>query len=137
MLVLSHLICSFNNALSPICFYSEEASDIVDVQNIKHLTGNQSLIGDVVEKTAEEWNNRKDIFYQQTGYGQRPSEELCEHGEDENFRQQQGNGNIELEEHYGYSHEQRDDGNREEEEDDDDLVLELEQVLSPDREESE
>lgn len=67
---------------------------IKDVQNIKHLTGNQSLIGDLVEKTAEEWNNRKDIFYQQTGYGQRPSEELCEHGEDENFGQQQGNENI-------------------------------------------
>lgn len=44
---------------------------------------------------------------------------------------------FELEEHYGYSREQGDDGNREEEEDDDDLVLELEQVLSPDGEESE
>lgn len=43
------------------------ASDMVDVENIKHITENQTLIGDVVGKTAEDWKTQKELFYQQTG----------------------------------------------------------------------
>ncbi|KAK4369944.1 hypothetical protein RND71_009419 [Anisodus tanguticus] len=43
------------------------ASDMVDVENIKHITENQTLIGDVVEKTAADWKAQKELFYQQTG----------------------------------------------------------------------
>ena len=43
------------------------ARDMVDVENIKHITENQTLIGDVVEKTAEDWKAQKELFYQQTG----------------------------------------------------------------------
>lgn len=45
---------------------------MVDVENIKHITENQTLIGDVVEKTAEDWKAQKEIFYQQTGIGFQP-----------------------------------------------------------------
>ncbi|XP_009617488.1 uncharacterized protein LOC107773028 [Nicotiana tabacum] len=48
------------------------ARDMVDVENIKHITENQTLIGDVVEKTAEDWKAQKEIFYQQTGIGFQP-----------------------------------------------------------------
>nr|XP_009759988.1 PREDICTED: uncharacterized protein LOC104212432 isoform X2 [Nicotiana sylvestris]XP_009759989.1 PREDICTED: uncharacterized protein LOC104212432 isoform X2 [Nicotiana sylvestris]XP_009759990.1 PREDICTED: uncharacterized protein LOC104212432 isoform X2 [Nicotiana sylvestris]XP_009759991.1 PREDICTED: uncharacterized protein LOC104212432 isoform X2 [Nicotiana sylvestris]XP_009759992.1 PREDICTED: uncharacterized protein LOC104212432 isoform X2 [Nicotiana sylvestris]XP_009759993.1 PREDICTED: unch len=44
------------------------ARDMVDVENIKHITEKQTLIGDVVEKTAEDWKAQKELFYQQIGY---------------------------------------------------------------------
>ncbi|XP_019230580.1 PREDICTED: uncharacterized protein LOC109211498 isoform X1 [Nicotiana attenuata] len=48
------------------------ARDMVDVENIKHITENQTLIGDVVEKTAEDWKAQKELFYQQTGVRYQP-----------------------------------------------------------------
>ncbi|KAL3535896.1 hypothetical protein ACH5RR_004357 [Cinchona calisaya] len=48
----------------------KEAGEVIDVQNIKHSTENKQLIGDVVEKTAEDWNTEKGLFYQQTGVGE-------------------------------------------------------------------
>ena len=46
-----------------------EAGEVIDVHSIEHNMENKQLIGDVVEKTAEDWNNEKGLFYQQTGMG--------------------------------------------------------------------
>lgn len=40
---------------------------MVDVDNIKHIVENVSSIGDVIEKSAEEWKSQKEILYRQTG----------------------------------------------------------------------
>ncbi|CAN4103527.1 unnamed protein product [Withania somnifera] len=45
----------------------KEASDTVDVENIKHITENQTLMGEVVAKTADDWKAQKELFYQKTG----------------------------------------------------------------------
>ncbi|GAA0176546.1 hypothetical protein LIER_29519 [Lithospermum erythrorhizon] len=44
-----------------------EARELVDVENIKHIAEDKRLIGDFVEKTAEDWNAQKEMFYQRTG----------------------------------------------------------------------
>ncbi|CAK9159999.1 unnamed protein product [Ilex paraguariensis] len=75
-----------------------EASKVVDVQNIKHVTDNKRLIGDVVEKTAEDWNAQKELFYQQIKYGQRPAEEPPKQGENENFEGQEREANQNFKE---------------------------------------
>ncbi|KAL1554842.1 hypothetical protein AAHA92_15353 [Salvia divinorum] len=46
----------------------KEASQVVDVENIKHIAENQRLIGDVVEQTAADWNSQKNTLYRQTGF---------------------------------------------------------------------
>ncbi|KAF3661651.1 putative calmodulin-like protein 5-like [Capsicum annuum] len=48
------------------------ASDTVDVENIKHITENQTLIGDLVGKTADDWKAQKELFYQKTGSRHQP-----------------------------------------------------------------
>ncbi|XP_042492490.1 uncharacterized protein LOC122072040 isoform X2 [Macadamia integrifolia] len=44
-----------------------DAGKLVDIQNIKHIVENNKLIGDVVDKIANDWSTQKDTFYQQTG----------------------------------------------------------------------
>lgn len=61
----------------------EGASKVVDVQNIKHISEDKKLIGDVVNKTAENWNAQKEVFYQKTGLNQRPAEEHRQDNEDD------------------------------------------------------
>ncbi|KAL0552733.1 hypothetical protein IC582_011858 [Cucumis melo] len=46
------------------------ASKIVDVQDIKHIAEDEKLIGDTVEKIAEDWNVQRGVFYEQTGLDQ-------------------------------------------------------------------
>ncbi|XVF83190.1 hypothetical protein PTKIN_Ptkin16aG0114200 [Pterospermum kingtungense] len=53
----------------------EEASEVVDVQNIKHLSENKESLSEIVEKIDEKWNNQREVFYQRTGLSQRPAEE--------------------------------------------------------------
>ncbi|KAM3250704.1 hypothetical protein P3S67_023127 [Capsicum chacoense] len=48
------------------------ASGTVDVENIKHITENQTLIGDLVGKTADDWKAQKELFYQKTGSRHQP-----------------------------------------------------------------
>ncbi|XP_004508465.1 uncharacterized protein [Cicer arietinum] len=48
----------------------KEASGILDVQNIKHISEDKELIGDVVEKIADDWHVQKQTFYKQTGLGE-------------------------------------------------------------------
>ncbi|KAM3290010.1 hypothetical protein P3S67_018299 [Capsicum chacoense] len=48
------------------------ASDTVDIENIKHITQNQTLIGDLVGKTADDWKAQKELFYQKTGIRHQP-----------------------------------------------------------------
>ncbi|XP_072073420.1 uncharacterized protein [Arachis hypogaea] len=47
-----------------------EASNILDVTNIKHLSEDKESIGDVVKKIADDWNDQKETFYKQTGCGE-------------------------------------------------------------------
>lgn len=105
---------------------------MVDIQNIKHLTEDQRLIGDVVEDTAEHWNNVKEMFYQDTQYGHRPVDGHSKHGELDKLQKQQGTVNSELEEPSGKSQNQGEDDNCQLEEDgfDDVLAMELEQALA-------
>ncbi|XP_047939474.1 uncharacterized protein LOC125187012 isoform X4 [Salvia hispanica] len=53
----------------------KEASQVVDVENIKHIAENQRLIGDVVEQTAADWNSQKETLYRQTGFSPPQQEE--------------------------------------------------------------
>ncbi|KAA8534955.1 hypothetical protein F0562_029958 [Nyssa sinensis] len=76
----------------------KEASDVVDVQNIRHIAENERLIGDVVEKTAGDWNVQKELFYQQTGMRQHPAIEPPQQEDNENSEQQEDNENSEQEE---------------------------------------
>ncbi|XP_022938175.1 uncharacterized protein LOC111444339 [Cucurbita moschata] len=66
-----------------------EASDIVDVQDIKHISEDEGLIGDTVEKIAEDWNVQRGVFYEQVGHDQQlalvEAHEEQEHHADENF----------------------------------------------------
>lgn len=55
-----------------LVFFLKGASDIVDVENIRHITENQTLIGDVVGKTADDWKAQKELFYQKTGIHHQP-----------------------------------------------------------------
>ncbi|XP_010250199.1 PREDICTED: uncharacterized protein LOC104592497 isoform X2 [Nelumbo nucifera] len=48
----------------------KEAGEQVDIENIKHIAENKTLIGDVIEKIAEDWNIQKEVFYQQSGFNQ-------------------------------------------------------------------
>lgn len=48
----------------------KEASSILDVQNIKHISEDKELIGDVVEKIADDWHVQKQTFYKETGLGE-------------------------------------------------------------------
>ncbi|KAK1400054.1 Small nuclear RNA activating complex (SNAPc), subunit SNAP43 [Heracleum sosnowskyi] len=116
----------------------KEAGDMVDIQNIKHLTEDQRLIGDVVEDTANQWSNVKGLFYQETQYDQRRVDS-SKNGEPYNLRKQQPTVNSELEEPSGHSDNQGEGDNCQPEEDgfDDDLAMELEQALAQSEEDSE
>ncbi|KAI4335679.1 hypothetical protein L6164_014306 [Bauhinia variegata] len=46
-----------------------EASNVIDVQNIKHISEEKKMIGGVVEKIADDWQVQKESFYKQTGLG--------------------------------------------------------------------
>lgn len=63
-------LISFFNIVVP-----EEASQVVDVKNIKHIAENKRLIGDIVEKTVTDWESQKESFYKQTGIRPAPHEE--------------------------------------------------------------
>uniref|UniRef100_A0A2N9FJ18 Small nuclear RNA activating complex (SNAPc), subunit SNAP43 protein n=1 Tax=Fagus sylvatica TaxID=28930 RepID=A0A2N9FJ18_FAGSY len=49
-----------------------EASKEVVVEDLKPISEGKEMIGDTLEKTANDWNVQKDIFYRQTGFSQRP-----------------------------------------------------------------
>ncbi|XP_061350872.1 uncharacterized protein LOC133295951 isoform X1 [Gastrolobium bilobum] len=67
----------------------KEASSIIDVQNIKHISEDKELIGDVVEKIANDWHVQKQTFYKQIGleddegYEQELEQLLLEHHPDD------------------------------------------------------
>ncbi|THG05393.1 hypothetical protein TEA_022151 [Camellia sinensis var. sinensis] len=105
----------------------KEASELVDVQNIKHIAENKKLIGEMVEKTAQDWNTQKESFYQQTGLNQAAGEGPQLSKDKENF-EQQDDVNFEQEdnEHFG---QEKDGENIEQPEDDEKFGDELEQQM--------
>ncbi|XP_058182039.1 uncharacterized protein LOC131300281 isoform X2 [Rhododendron vialii] len=74
-----------------------EASDLLDVQNIKHIAENKKLVGEVVEKTAQDWTVQKELFYQQTGLDPRNGGGPQLPQDNENFEQQKDDVNFGLE----------------------------------------
>ncbi|CAH9058849.1 unnamed protein product [Cuscuta europaea] len=46
----------------------EEASKTVDVDNMKHIAEDRTLIGETLERSAADWNAQKNKLYKQTGY---------------------------------------------------------------------
>ncbi|KAI9117258.1 hypothetical protein K1719_011424 [Acacia pycnantha] len=71
----------------------KEASNDVDVQNIKHIAENNELLGDAVEKIAGDWQAQRESFCKQTGlgnddgYGQELEQLLLEYQNDDDFSQ--------------------------------------------------
>ncbi|KDP36450.1 hypothetical protein JCGZ_08580 [Jatropha curcas] len=45
----------------------QEASKVVDVQNIQHISGDKESIGDVVENITGNWHVQREVFCEQTG----------------------------------------------------------------------
>lgn len=71
-------------------FLLEEASSILDAENIKRIAGNKELmLGDVFEEIANDWVIQKQAFYKQTGleedeaYEQELEQLLLEHRHDD------------------------------------------------------
>ncbi|CAI9100849.1 OLC1v1038034C3 [Oldenlandia corymbosa var. corymbosa] len=102
-----------------------EAGEVIDVGNIKLATENTQLIGDVVEKTAGDWNAEKELFYKQTGINQPSSEQEGNRPS----KQQKRNGNSiddgDLMRQEGYENINEQDGN----ECNEDFDMELEEAL--------
>ncbi|KAI9157159.1 hypothetical protein LWI28_017701 [Acer negundo] len=44
-----------------------ESSEVVDVQNIKHISEDKESLGDAMENISENWNIQRETFYRQTG----------------------------------------------------------------------
>ncbi|KAK6780283.1 hypothetical protein RDI58_022467 [Solanum bulbocastanum] len=116
----------------------KEASDIVDVESIKHIAENQTLIGDVVGKTADDWKVQKELFYQKTGILHRPVKDSVDVvGEEHDNSQQEG-----AEEHDKSQQEVAEEQDKsqqevaEEQDDNEDLSKELEEVLLSSQNES-
>ncbi|KAK4731709.1 hypothetical protein R3W88_024697 [Solanum pinnatisectum] len=109
----------------------KEASDIVDVERIKNIAENQTLIGDVVGKTADDWKAQKELFYQKTGILHQPVKDLVDVvGEEHDNSQQEG-----AEEHDKSQQEVAKEQDKsqqevaEEQDDNEDFSKELEKVL--------
>lgn len=101
--------------LTESIYLFEDASKVGDVENIKHIAKSNTLIGDVVEKTANDWNLQKDIFYQQTGFGPQHTKESQHEDQNDDRTLQVKEPNNE---------------NEEVQEDDDNFGMELEELLS-------
>ncbi|KAI9080625.1 hypothetical protein K1719_037382 [Acacia pycnantha] len=73
-------------------YQSLEASNDVDVQNIKHISENNELLGDAVEKIGDDWQAQRESFCKQTGlgnddgYGQELEQLLLEHENNDEFQ---------------------------------------------------
>lgn len=50
----------------------KEAGKVVDITDIKHIAEDKQLIGDLVAKTAKDWDVEMDLFCQQTGFCRQP-----------------------------------------------------------------
>ncbi|XP_042004287.1 uncharacterized protein LOC121753156 isoform X1 [Salvia splendens] len=96
----------------------KEASQVVDVESIKHIAENQRLIGDVVEQTAADWNSQKETLYRQTGFSPPTSAVPTQ--------QEEGGNNKKRKETCDSLATQEDD---EDSEDPDDFCRELEESL--------
>ncbi|KAL8508767.1 hypothetical protein ACS0TY_016113 [Phlomoides rotata] len=103
----------------------KEASQVIDVENIKHIAENKRLMGDIVEKTVTDWKSQKESFYEQTGI--RPVAIPPHEEEIETAHQKSSNENRKRKEPCDNDHEWN--ANDEELEDQDDFEKELEEAL--------
>ncbi|XP_028790458.1 uncharacterized protein LOC114746400 isoform X2 [Neltuma alba] len=71
----------------------KEASNDIDVENIKHISENKELLGDAAEKIADDWQAQKESFCKQTGFEndkgfeQELEQQLLEHENNGEFSQ--------------------------------------------------
>ncbi|KAK3229540.1 hypothetical protein Dsin_001421 [Dipteronia sinensis] len=72
-----------------------ESSEVVDVQNIKHISEDKESLGDAMENMSENWNIQRETFYQQTGLN-RPVEKQL-HLQLHDSEQQGGDDNFDQE----------------------------------------
>ncbi|GKV02642.1 hypothetical protein SLEP1_g15047 [Rubroshorea leprosula] len=56
----------------------EVASDVVDVQNIQHISDSKESLGDMIQNVVENWNVQKEAFCEQTGLNQQNDDEFDE-----------------------------------------------------------
>ncbi|XP_026664653.1 uncharacterized protein LOC103717432 isoform X4 [Phoenix dactylifera] len=45
----------------------KEASQMVEIEDIKHIAENNKMVGDMVKEIVKEWDAQKEAFYKQTG----------------------------------------------------------------------
>ncbi|CAL5339446.1 unnamed protein product [Camellia sinensis] len=124
---VSHKKLFSNTQIEQFINMDLDASEVMDVQNIKHITETKRLIGDVVEKTVQDWNVQKELFCQQTGLDHRDDQGPQQPQDNENFGQRKDDVNFEQEgdEHF----EQQDDDENFEPKDDEKFAEELEQWM--------
>ncbi|KAL8497851.1 hypothetical protein ACS0TY_021265 [Phlomoides rotata] len=103
----------------------KEASQVIDVESIKHIAENKRLIGDIVEKTVTDWKSQKESFYEQTGI--RPVAIPPQEEENETAHQKSSNEHRKRKEPCDNDHEGN--ANDEELEDQEDFEKELEEAL--------
>ncbi|GLT26237.1 hypothetical protein SLA2020_013190 [Shorea laevis] len=56
----------------------EVASEVVDVQNIQHISDSKESLGDMIQNVVENWNVQKEAFCEQTGLNQLNDDEFDE-----------------------------------------------------------
>ncbi|PIM99841.1 hypothetical protein CDL12_27658 [Handroanthus impetiginosus] len=107
----------------------KEASQVIDVGNIKHIAENKRLIGDIVEKKAADWNVQKELFYEQTGSSRLPVAVPPRQEENNYTNKKSSNKNKKRKEPCDNYERQEDNENLDEQEEDDNFGKELEDVL--------
>ena len=116
-------------------FPVKEASQVVDVQNIKHITEKKRLIREVVEQITRDWNDQKESFYQQTGLDQCAEKGLQQPQDNNNAEQPKDDANFNHEDNDHFENQEYNE-NLEQPEDDDDEIFgeELERHMLSDEE---
>lgn len=76
------------------------ASEVVDVENIKHIAGNKKLMGDVMEGITEDWNAQKEGFYKKTGFCKKTDLSKCSTDEQKQIQMYQQEDGEELDDEH-------------------------------------
>ncbi|XP_073151080.1 uncharacterized protein [Henckelia pumila] len=106
----------------------KEASQVLNVEDIKHIAENKRPIGDVVENTVVDWNIQKEMYYEQTGINLAAAEPPNQ-GNNEVYVLQSSDDNMKQREPWEIMEIQQGDENIAESEVHDDFSKQLEEAL--------
>ncbi|KAG8367437.1 hypothetical protein BUALT_Bualt16G0072100 [Buddleja alternifolia] len=81
----------------------KEASQAINVENVKHIAEKRRLIGEIVGKSAADWNEQKEMFYEKTGFGHPPT---IAAEENDNRKRKEPCDNVEEHDDFGTELEQ-------------------------------